>query len=50
MPKIEPLQSDQLSNATRREVFNKLLLDAPVIVHKPLKKALKKPALYQVRN
>jgi len=43
MPKIKPLQGDQLS-------IDELLPDAPAIAHKPAKKPFKKQALYKVRK
>ena len=43
MPKTKPLQGDQLA-------LDELLLDATKTDYKPVKKALKKQALYRVRK
>jgi len=43
MPKIKPLQGDQLA-------IDELLPEVDAIAHKPPKKAFKKRALYRVRK
>jgi len=43
MPKTKPIQGDQLA-------LDELLPDAPKSNHKPIKKALKKQALYRTQK
>jgi len=43
MPKTKPIQGDQLA-------LDELLPDAPKSNHKPIKKAIRKQALYQIKK